>query len=224
MTDIIQAAQLVQDFEKDSLADQISAIETILQGANAEKFAASFRLLGIDPGLLDAALTMKSVAREINVIIHAVGILLAIPKILADDERVISLSLGAGSTGKNFDLETSQRVAEFKFIQWKGGSEAIRQNSLFKDFYLLAEYDTDKVKELYVVGTKYPMKFLNGGRSLSSVMSRNRSLWDDFSSRYESRFEKVSEFYRYRKGEVVIRDVSQILPSLASIPGEDEEE
>jgi hypothetical protein len=43
-------------------------------------------------------------------------------------------------TGRSFDLETSYRVAvaEFKFIRWQGGPESIRQNQLFKDFYLLA--------------------------------------------------------------------------------------
>ena len=43
-------------------------------------------------------------------------------------------------TGRSFDLETSYRVAvaELKFIRWQGGPESIRQNQLFKDFYLLA--------------------------------------------------------------------------------------
>ena len=63
------------------------------------------------------------------------------------------VSLGAGNTGRAFDLETNQRIAEFKFIHWQGGPESIRQNSLFKDFYEMAEYDTRKQKFLYVLGT-----------------------------------------------------------------------
>jgi hypothetical protein len=32
--------------------------------------------------------------------------------------------IGAGYTGREFDLETNYRVAEFKFIHWRGGPEA----------------------------------------------------------------------------------------------------
>jgi len=216
MPTLTESAQLIQDFEKESLSDQISAIETILQGADASKIAAFFQLLGIDPVLLEAALIMKNAAGQINVIIHAVGILLTIPNILSQEEQVISLSLGAGSTGKPFDLETTQRIAEFKFIHWRGGSEAIRQNSLFKDFYLLAKYKTEKTKELYVIGTEHPLKFLRVGRSLSSVMSRNNRLWQEFQEKFGSRFSRVRDYYQYRKEEVRIKDLTEFMPSLGN--------
>ena len=60
------------------------------------------------------------------------------------------MSLGAGNTGRAFDLETNKRIAEFKFIRWQGGPEAIRQNALFKDFYFMAEHAGVKRKYLYV--------------------------------------------------------------------------
>jgi hypothetical protein len=69
-------------------------------------------------------------------------------------------------------LETDRRVAEFKFIHWRGGADAIRQNSLFKDYYLLAEHPTKKRKELFVLDTTHPLKFLRGGRALRSVLSK----------------------------------------------------
>jgi hypothetical protein len=37
-------------------------------------------------------------------VIHAVGILTALPHILEHDERIETLSLGAGNTGRQFDL------------------------------------------------------------------------------------------------------------------------
>jgi hypothetical protein len=40
--------------------------------------------------------------------------------------------------GRSFDLETDRQVAEFKFIAWRGGAEAIRQNGLFIDIFRLA--------------------------------------------------------------------------------------
>ena len=50
-------------------------------------------------------------------------------------------------TGRSFDLETSCRVAvaEFKFIRWQGDPESIRQNQLFKDFYLLARSSVEAI-------------------------------------------------------------------------------
>jgi hypothetical protein len=64
---------------------------------------------------------MKQVAGQINVVIHALVILLCLPHILKDHEVIEYVSLGAGNTARAFDLETNQRVAEFKFIRWQGG-------------------------------------------------------------------------------------------------------
>jgi hypothetical protein len=63
-------------------------------------------------------------------VIHALGILLCLPHILRPGEVIDYVSLGAGNTGRAFDLETSLRVAEFKFIHGQGGPGSIRQNSL----------------------------------------------------------------------------------------------
>ncbi|MCI0441040.1 MAG: hypothetical protein L0177_18200 [Chloroflexi bacterium] len=214
MTSLSEAASAIQAFQQGDLGGRIAALESLLQGGDAAKLEAAFPLLGINSGLLDAALILKAAAGQVNVLIHAVGILLAIPKILTEGEQLISLSLGAGSTGKPFDLETTVRICEFKFIEWKGGAEAIRQNSLFKDFFLLAEYETAKLKQLYVIGTEHPLRFLQGGRALSSVMSRNNKLWQEFQGRYGQKFSTVSEYYNFRKAEVALLDITDVLPAL----------
>ena len=127
----------------------------------------------IDDNLMSSAIILKNAMGQINVVVHAIGILLLLPAILQRGEVIQSLSLGAGNAGKKFDLETNLSIAEFKFIHWKGGAEAIRQNSLFKDFFYLAEENTDKKRRLYVLGSEHPLKFLNGGRAIDSVLSRN---------------------------------------------------
>ena len=66
--------------------------------------------------------------------IHVYGILLALSKIMDDGEVIEYLSLGAGNTGKAFDVATSKRIAEFKFAKWDDGSNTIWQNSIFKNF------------------------------------------------------------------------------------------
>lgn len=215
MQNLTESAQAVQTFQDENLGKRIANIEFLLKDADASKVQAALSLLGIGESLFDAALTLKSAAGQINVIIHAVGVLLTVQKILVPDELVQDLSLGAGNTGKPFDLETTQRVAEFKFIHWRGGSETIRQNALFKDFYLLAEYDTPKEKELYVIGTEHPLKFLQSTRSLASVMSRHNKLWDQFQRRYQDRFGTVSDYYSFRKGDVHLRNLLDLFPSLA---------
>jgi hypothetical protein len=212
MISILEAAKAIQQFEKDSLTDRISVIENKLAGADLSVVQSVYPSLGVTSDLLESAITFKRTASQINVLIHSIGILLSLPEILEQGEVVEYLSLGAGNTGRPFDLETNHRVAEFKFINWQGGAESIRQNSLFKDFYLLAEYETPKRKYLYVLGKKHPMKFLNGGRSLESVMSRNNKLWSEFQTKYASRFKKVSEYFEYRKSVVQLVDIAEIVP------------
>jgi hypothetical protein len=140
------------------------------------------------------------------------------------DETVEYVSLGAGNTGREFDLETNRRIAEFKFIHWRGGAESIRQNQLFKDFYLLAESTSRKRKYLYVLGTHTPLRFLNGGRKLDSVLSRNVKLLNDLQTQHGTKYKKVCEYYLAHRHLVVIEDVSPWLPELVAESAEIEEE
>src|SRR6185312_8344604 len=154
---------------------------------------------------------------QIHVVIHAVGVMLLIPQIMEPDERIEYVSLGAGNTGREFDLETDRRVAEFKFIHWQGGAESIRQNAVFKDFYCLAENATTKRKELYVLGIAHPLGFLQGGRALSSIMSRDRKLWDKFRAKYGDRFKTVGEYYAEHEHDVMLIDAIPLVPELARV-------
>jgi hypothetical protein len=165
--------------------------------------------------VLSAAAEMKRLAGQINVTIHALGILLCLPHILEPHEQVEYVSLGAGNTGRLFDLETNLRVAEFKFIRWRGGAESIRQNSIFKDYVLLAEHATPKRKHLYLLGTEHALKFLQGGRALSSVLSRNDKLQGMFLKRYGEQFQTVRDYFAAHGGAVSIDDVTPWLSELA---------
>jgi hypothetical protein len=66
--------------------------------------------------LAAAAAALKRLAGQINVFIHATGILLCLPHILEPGESVEHVSLGAGNTGRECDLESNYRITEFKFI------------------------------------------------------------------------------------------------------------
>src|ERR1700676_5631761 len=204
---VAEAILLLQTFRGSDLTQIIYQIEKSLRGASADGYAAVLTTSGAKAEVLGAAGLIKQLAGQINVVIHALGILLCLPHILRAGEIIEYVSLGAGNTGRAFDLETSLRVAEFKFIHWQGGPESIRQNSLFKDFYEMAECETAKEKYLYVLGTEHGEKFFNGGRALSSVLSRNVKLRNKFTEKFGDRYRTVRDYYLPRKGLVVIQDV-----------------
>lgn len=211
---LIDAAAALQEFAGADLTRKLAGVEAQLQGLDANACREAIPTLGAGSTTLGAAGLMKHVAGQINVVIHALGILLCLPHLLDEGEHVQYVSLGAGNTGRAFDLETTTRVAEFKFINWRGGPESIRQNSLFKDFYMLAESPSTKRKFLYVLGTEHPLKFFNGGRALSSVLSRNEKVKNLFDAKYGSRLTTVRDYFQIQMNTVTIQDVSMYLGAL----------
>lgn len=214
---IEDAAKCIQNFEGGELTDRLFNLEVSFRGVNKSSAKVLCEQQNMTLDLLKSAFAVKKLAGQINVLIHGVGILLILPEILHEDEHIEYLSLGAGNTGRQFDLETDKQVAEFKFINWQGGAEAIRQNSLFKDFFNLAEYDSSKRKFLYLLGTKIPLRFFNGNRAIKSVLSRNSRLERDFFTKYGNQFHVVYEYYNYHRDKVEIIDISNILPEAFDI-------
>jgi hypothetical protein len=212
--DIIEAIKVVQGFASISLTNRIAKLEFALSSQKLEGIVTHLNSEYIDGSLVKAAFEIKRVAAQINVIIHAVGILVSLPHILENGEIVESLSLGAGNTGRGFDLKTNLRVAEFKFIEWQGGPESIRQNSLFYDFFSLAEHDSHRKRCLYLLGTDEGLKFLQGNRSLESVLSKSKKIRDQFYTYYPNQFFVVSDYYKAKKSTVEILDLKKLIPSI----------
>jgi hypothetical protein len=195
------------------LTGALSAMERTLVGATMDNCDRLLLQFGAQHDVLAAAGLVKQLAGQINVVIHALGIMLCLPHLLQPGEVIESISLGAGNTGKSFDLETNQRVAEFKFITWRGGPEVIRQNSVFKDFYGLAECRTAKSRHLYVLGTEIPVTFLSGNRAIDSVLSKDVTLYNDFRRKYPE-YKVVRDYYLPRREAVRIEDVSSLVSEL----------
>lgn len=210
-----EAARLIQQFQGASLSQRIAALEASLQDAQVGEVRDACIRFAVDDGLIRAAAEFKRQAGQINVIIHAAGIVVALRRILEPGEVVERVSLGAGNTGRDWDVETDRRIAEFKFITWRGGPESIRQNSLFKDFYYLAEDDGRKSRHLYIMELARPLAFLKGRRSLESVTSKNAKLRADVHQRYGTRFGTVGEYYRYREGVVQLHEIPVDVPELS---------
>jgi hypothetical protein len=153
-------------------------------------------------------------AGQINVLVHSIGILTALPYILEAGETIESLSLGAGNTGRAHDLVTNRRIAEFKFTDWRGGSESIRQNGLFADLFSLASDPAKKGKVMYVVGKDTPLRFLQNRRSLASVLSKNVLLSQRFHELYGNQFVSVRDFYETVRDKIEIVDLVDVAPKL----------
>jgi hypothetical protein len=111
---------------------------------------------------------------DIFALIHAAGMLVALPIILTDPEdRIESLSLGAGATGEP-DLITNHRVAEFKFQRWTGNDGA-RKRELVGDVMRLALDDSCKSRYLYLLDATRPKKWLASTKAdLAKVVGQGR--------------------------------------------------
>jgi len=80
----------------------------------------------------------------------------------------------------------------------------------------MAEHENHKEKYLYVLGTEHAQKFLDGGRALSSVLTRNEALRRKFTEKFGDQYRTVRDYYLPRKGRVVIQDVSPFVPELVA--------
>ena len=208
---INQSIDAILRFQNGNLTDSIAGIEGKIRDLDAHAVQELCDSLQINAEFIASATKIKQLAGQINVIIHAAGILKSLPSILEPGESVKSVSLGAGNTGREFDLETNFRVAEFKFIHWQGGAETIRQNGIFKDFYQLAEHPTAKKKFLYLVGCEIPLRFFNSGRAIKSVFSRHPKLLEELSQKYGEDIQTVRDYYQQKQHEVTICDLSKWL-------------
>jgi hypothetical protein len=113
-----------------TLTRRIARLEQRFVGASAESAVQLLEAEELGEASLGGALMLKALAEQIDVIVHAVGILTALPYVFREGERVENLSLGAGTGGKRHDLQTNQQIAEFKFIQWRPGERRAPEQRL----------------------------------------------------------------------------------------------
>jgi hypothetical protein len=66
-----------------------------------------------------------------------------------------------------------------------------------------------------VLDTAHPLKFLHSGRSLASVMSRNRKLWTRYQQQYGTQFTTVGDYYQAKGTAVELVGIAHLLPPLS---------
>ncbi|MEM9134067.1 MAG: hypothetical protein AAGA59_08185 [Actinomycetota bacterium] len=196
MSEAEAALAALQAFGSDPamIRSRIGVLENTVEGLDGESAYVAAEEAGATGSLLAGALLVKQLSGQVNVVIHAVGILQALPFVLAPEEKVIAVSLGAGSGHKDWDLETDRQIAEFKFIRWRG-NDSIRQNTLFVDVFHLAEATTDRRRVVYLTGTELPLRFLNGRRKISSVLEKHGADAERFQALHGSRYQTVGDYW-----------------------------
>src|SRR5437763_738243 len=157
---IDDALRQIERFRGSSLAQTIASIETRLKRATNKDAMAVNAAVHVDKSLIASAAQVKRASAQIDVVIHTAGILYSLPYLLGEEEIVKSVSLGAGNAGSDFDLVTNQRIAEFKFIYWQGGSESVRKKTFFQDYFKLIRDQSQRAKYFYLLNTEIPLRFL----------------------------------------------------------------
>ncbi|MEU5168171.1 MULTISPECIES: hypothetical protein [Streptomyces] len=195
------------------LTEAIAALERGLDGADAARAVRTAGMGGVDAGLLASALTVRESLGRINDLIHASGILLALPTVLEEGERIARRpSLGAGNDpSRPYDLETDRRVAEFKLARWRG-ADAMRKRQTFKDLTMLAADTSGRAADLFVVGPE-PARFLRTSTSTAAwALDRSPGALRTFETAFGSPDVPIHEFTATHAAHVRITDLCTILP------------
>lgn len=126
---------------------------------------------------------------------------------------MIATSLGAGTGGRRYDLETTHRIAEFKFTQWRG-HDAVRQRELFADFVNLAEADDTRRRQLFVTGAALPLRFLwSSKRSLTSVCERRPEILARIRATHGETLRTVADYTEAYRSIIEVTDLHSVLPA-----------
>ena len=207
----------IRQFSGNTVSETVSTFEKDCLGLSAPAIIKMLNEKSIDRSLLSAAFAVKAASAQIDVIIHAVGILYCLPFILKDEEEVQGISLGAGSGQGDFDLETSERIAEFKFIRWQTSGNAVRKKSLFEDYVKLAISSLDKEKFIYLPDCTIALRFLMGRSNPLRLLDKNRRLYDVYRETFNETYRHVGDFHRAQSEEIQIVDLLHVVPPLRGI-------
>jgi hypothetical protein len=205
------AFELIRSFKLPKLKTRIANLETLAVDKTKSELVACLPDHLVSENLLRAAVSVKRAAAEIDTLLHAVGMLICLQELLYDGERVLSVSLGAGNTGKPFDLTTDRRIAEFTFIDWKGGPESARQQKVFKDFFLLVEASTDKQRCLYFLGEKHAPRVFERDTLCLDMLQKDARRREAFAAKYGVAM-TVREYHARHQHLVSLQDLCTVAP------------
>lgn len=204
---------LIRYYSNDKLSNVVLELQKELKDKKLTDVESINNKENISSEMLNAALEVKSVMGQINVIIHTLGIINSLPYILDEDEIIESVSLGADNSSSEFDLITNKRIAEFKFITWRG-NDSTRLKTTFVDYYNLVEYKTDKDKYLYLIDCNNFKKFLGGRRRFTNILSKNTNIAKEFEEKYKGKYNYINEYYSENCSKVKLISLKDLIPDI----------
>lgn len=202
--------------ELQNINKNINKFQNKLIGLNLDDLK---KLDGIEnvKDLYSKGVAFKKIFGKINDLIHAYGIISNLSKVLDQDEKIISTSLGADTSTSKFDLITTKKICEFKFQIWDEKGNAYRKKQLLKDYIKLIlagdNKDHESKKRIIFMLTENEVakvkKFLEGTSKISSNL-KNSLLNDffDFKKRNSiENIERVDELYKEYKNVILIKSL-----------------
>ena len=204
------------------ILEQQGGIGAVVRSVEADLRGKSLSEVPVDTALgeelLRGSLAIKAAVGDFNALIHAAGILAALKVVLQPDERIESLSLGAGPTGAP-DLVTSARVAEFKFNVWRG-QDGARQKALVPDVIRLAHDTSGRERYLYLADTERPLRWLSTtSTTLVTLLrgTRHNAMLTELAVRY-GEGATVSQFWRKVRNSIHVVNLSDVHPIFRPVP------
>src|SRR5260370_27460137 len=211
---VVDALERVGRFRGENLAVGVARMERLVAGLDRQGLGSLLVQELVTLELLRAAVLVKRAAAQIDGVVHTAGMVLCLPELLENGEQIEAVSLAAGNTGKSFDLVTDRRIAEFTFIDWKGGSEPIRKQKLLKDFYQLADADTTKRRYLYFLGDEHAPNVFRSRSPCKGMLRKFAILRDAFLEHYEPTL-SVRDYYHAKKDLVTLQNLERGAPKAA---------
>ena len=84
---------------------------------------------------------------------------------------------------------------------------------MFADVFNVASADSKKRRIVYVLGTVHPLRFLNGGRAIGSVLGRSPKVRRQFAQTYgEGSFATVRDYWHSVRDIVELLDLRELVP------------
>lgn len=190
-----------------ALTSTIASLERDLHGRRACDIQQVLEEHGVSPATLESGLVARDRLGRINDVIHATAMVIALPTILEPDERITRPSLAAGNDPtRPFDLETDQRIAEFKLSRWDGHDTA-RKRQLVKDLVHLAADRSGRRAQLFVLDER-PLHFLAETRStMAWAIDRFPPTQALYLDRFGDLLMPISGFYEDHASHVEVVDL-----------------
>ena len=204
--DINEAINIVKAFKKESVKEVLLDLQKTDLTNSTNDFE----------NIFTSAKNIKEASAQIDEIVHASGIMLALSVWLNKNEEVQYLSLGAGNHKGHFDLETNHRIAEFKFGKWNENSaNGLRRRGYFSNYISLLINENKRDKYFVVEDKKAFLKFMNGTAKWKNILSKNPTGFEKLEkflvNNKAEHIETVGEIYNQFIDKVIIVDYTEII-------------